>query len=76
MTPSSVHSNVEPTSEDVNSNVADVAVVVMSGAASIVVSGGPEKSTVQLWLAGVASPLSEMSTARTRKVCAPAARPV
>ena len=66
--------NVEPNWVDVKLKLADVVVTVPEGPAVMDVSGGV--TTVQLWLAGVASTLPTVSVARTWKVCTPAANAV
>ena len=63
---------VDPLFVDVKLKLADVVVTVPDGPAVIVVSGGV--TTVQLWLAGVASIFPAISVARTWKVCEPSAR--
>ncbi len=79
---SSAHSNVEPASELEKLNVASVALVVLAGPLSIVVSGGVVSgggvgsTIVHVCVAGVASVLPAPSVARTLKVCVPSARPV
>ena len=65
---------VDPFMVDVKLKLADVVVTVPDGPAVIVVSGGA--TTVQLWLAGVASTLPAVSVACTWKVCAPLAKTV
>ena len=72
--PSRLHVKVEPLIVEVNWKVAVVDVTVPLGPEVIVVSGGT--TTVQLWLAGVASTLPAVSVACTWKVCAPPARAV
>ena len=72
--PSRLHVKVDPLMVDVKLKLAEVVVTVPEGPAVIVVSGGT--TTVQLWLAGVASTLPAVSVAWTWKVCAPAARTV
>ena len=64
---SSLHWNVEPVSEPVNVNDADVAVVVPVGPPVIVVSGAAV-STVNDRDADVASTLPAASVARTMNV--------
>ena len=59
---------------DVKLKLAEVVVTVPEGPAVIVVSGGT--TTVQLWLAGVASTLPAASVDWTWKVCTPPAKPV
>lgn len=65
---------VDPLLVEVKLKLAEVVVTVPDGPAVMVVSGG--LTTVQLWLAGVASTLPVVSVARTLKVCAPLARRV
>ena len=72
--PSRLQANVDPGMVDVKLKLAEVVVTVHEGPAVIVVSGGT--TTVQLWLAGVASTLPAESVACTWKVCAPPAKPV
>jgi hypothetical protein len=69
---SSLHSNVEPLSEDVNVNDGAVTVVVPVGPPVIVVSGAAV-STVNDRVAGLASTLPAPSVARTENVYAPLA---
>ena len=70
--PSSLHSNVEPASVEVNVNDGDAPLVVPVGPPVIVVSGAAV-STVNVRVAGVASTLPAASVARTRNVYAPSA---
>ena len=72
--PSSLHSNVEPDSVEVNANVAVVAVTVPLGPLVIEVFGAV-RSIVHVRVAGVASTLPVESFARTENVCEPFARP-
>ena len=65
---------VDPPIVDVKLKLAEVVVTVPEGPAVMDVSGGT--TTVQPWLAGVASTLPAVSVARTWKVCAPPAKPV
>jgi hypothetical protein len=70
------HSNVDPVSVDVNSNVAVVEVTEPDGPLVIVVSGGVVSAggeTVHVREAGVESVFPAASFARTSKVCEPAA---
>ena len=69
---SSLHSNDDPVSVDVNAKDADVADVGPCGPPVIDVSG-PSVSTVHSRCAGVWSVLPAASVARTSKVCAPCA---
>src|SRR5918999_5646446 len=71
--PSSEHSKVAPATSAEKPKVA-VLLSGSCGAESMVVSGVAR--TVQVWVAGVASGLAAPSTARTAKVCSPAARPL
>src|SRR5687768_5838629 len=71
---SSEHSNDEPGSFEEKMKVADVRAVVAAGPSLIVVSGA--RSTVQAWVAGLASVLPAASVVRTDRVCPPAERPV
>ena len=64
--PSRLQVKVDPLFVDVKLKLADVVVTVPDGPAVIVVSGGV--TTVQLWLAGVASIFPAISVARTWKV--------
>ena len=73
--PSSEHWNVEPASDDVKLKLALVEFVEFGGLAVIVVSGAVV-STVQLWLAGVASGLPAASIALTSNAWLPSLRPV
>jgi hypothetical protein len=65
--PSRLHSNVEPASLALKTNVAVVSVVGSVGPESIVVWGALV-STVHEWLAGVESVCPAASVARTSKV--------
>src|SRR5918999_229751 len=58
----------------VNVNIAVVAVVSSSGPRSIDVSGADRSTTVKIRFAAVGSTLPVSSTARTSKLCSPAAR--
>ena len=69
--PSTRHSKLEPPSEELNAKVGVVFPDGLEGLESIVVFGGV-RSTVQVWLAGVASVLPAASVARTSKVWLPA----
>ena len=76
---SSLHSNVEPASVEVNANDALVDVVGLLGPELIVVSGGVVSLgalIVQVHEAGEASVLPAASVARTLKVCEPVLRPL
>ena len=70
--PSRLQAKVDPVMVDVKLKLAEVVVTAPEGPAVIVVSGGT--TTVQLWLAGVASRLPAASVACTWKICAPAAK--
>ena len=72
--PSRLQVKVDPLIVEVKLNVAVVVVTVPEGPAVIVVSGGT--TTVQLWLAGVASTLPAVSVACTWNVCTPADKTV
>jgi len=72
--PSSLHSNVEPASVEVNANVAVVELTVPLGPLVIDVFGAV-RSIVHVRVAGVASTLPVESFARTEKVCEPFASP-
>ena len=61
------HSKVEPPSEELNAKVGVVFPDGLEGLESMVVFGAV-RSTVQVWLAGVASVLPAVSVARTWKV--------
>lgn len=65
---------VEFLTVEVKLKLAEVEVTVPVGPAVMDVSGGV--TTVQLWLAGVASTLPAASVARTWKVCVPPASAV
>src|SRR6478672_10364713 len=65
------HSKVEPPSEELNAKVGVVFPDGLEGLESMVVFGGV-RSTVHVWLAGVASVLPAVSVARTWKVWLPA----
>ena len=70
--PSSWHSKSASAIVEKNVNVAVRFVVVAGGPVWIVVFGPfGSPSTVQVWLAGVGSTLSDQSTARTSSVCGP-----
>ena len=69
--PSMRHSKVEPPSEELKAKVGVVFPDGLEGLESMVVLGGV-RSTVQVWLAGVASVLPAASVARTSKVWLPA----
>src|SRR5687768_18572244 len=74
---SSEHSNVDRRSSAEKSNVAVVSVVVGSGPLWIVVTGGRNGSGARIshvWVAGVGSLFSAVSTARTSNVCVPTSR--
>ncbi len=73
--PSRLHSKLEPASVDVKLKLAEVEFVAAGGADVIVVSGAV-RSTVHVWLAGVASVFPAGSVARTWKVWLPAVKPV
>ena len=64
--PSKLQVKVDPLIVDVKLKLAEVLVTVPEGPAVIVVSGGT--TTVQLWVAGVASTLPAASVACTWKV--------
>ena len=64
--PSKLQVKVDPLIVDVKLKLAEVLVTVPEGPAVIVVSGGT--TTVQLWVAGVASTLPATSVACTWKV--------
>ena len=70
--PSSLHSNVEPASVEVNANDGEAPFVAPVGPAVIAVSGA-DVSTVKARVAGVASTLPAASVARTENVYAPSA---
>ncbi len=70
--PSSLHSNVEPASDDVNVNDGDARSSCPLGPPVIVVSGAVV-STVNDRVAGAASTLPAVSFARTENVYAPSA---
>ena len=72
--PSRLQVKVDPLIVDVKLKLADVVITVPEGPAVMLVSGGT--TTVQLWLAGVASRLPAVSVAWTWKVCAPPASTV
>src|SRR5918996_1762554 len=77
--PSSEHTNVTPSSLAVKRNLALVLAVGLSGAKSIVVTGGVVSRggvMFQLWPAGVGSTCPSASVARTATLCQPTARPV
>jgi hypothetical protein len=69
--PSMRHSKVEPPSEELNVKLGVVSLDGSEGLESIVVFGAV-RSTVQVWLAGVASVLPAASVARTWNVWLPA----
>src|SRR5919106_507091 len=71
--PSSLHSKLEPPSEDVNEKLGSVSLEGSEGAAVMFVFGAV-RSTVHVCDAGVASVLPAASVARTSKVCEPADR--
>jgi hypothetical protein len=70
--PSSLHSNVEPASVEVNANAALVWLVGLAGALVMLVFGAV-RSTVHVTWAGDASTFPAWSTARTRNVWLPSA---
>jgi hypothetical protein len=72
--PSRLQVKVDPLLVDVKLKLAEVVVTVPEGPAVMLVSGG--LTTVQLWLAGVASTLPVASVARTWNVCEPSAKAV
>ena len=72
--PSSLHSKVEPDSDEVKVNVAVLDERGAPGPLVIEVFGAV-LSTVHVRVAGVASTLPAASLARTEKVCEPLARP-
>lgn len=72
--PSRLHWNVEPASLELKLKLAEVELVTAGGADVIVVSGGAV-STVQAWLAGVASVFPAGSVARTWSEWLPSTRP-
>src|SRR6201999_2677108 len=72
---SSEHWNVEPTSFEVNANVAEVSSVGFGGWLVMSVSGGVASRTFHVREAGVSSTLPAASTARTRSVWSPYVRP-
>src|SRR5918992_1260295 len=75
---SSAHSNVEPASLETNPKLASDSGDGDSGITLSDVSGAVESGdwTVHVWVSGDASMLPAASTARTRKLCWPVARPV
>ena len=70
--PSSEHSKVAPGSVEEKVKSAIVLSVEAGGPETIVVSGA---TTVQVWMAGVASKVPNVLTARTRSSCCPTSRP-
>ena len=78
---SSLHSKVDPASEEENVNEAEVLLTLPDGPELMVVfggvvSGGGAVLTVQDRVAGVASTLPAPSLALTEKVCEPSVRAV
>src|SRR6186997_1514016 len=71
--PSMRHSKLDPDSLELNAKVGVVFPDGLEGLESMVVFGGV-RSTVQVWLAGVASVLPAASGARTSKVWLPAVK--
>src|SRR4051812_40101921 len=68
--PSILHSNLVPASGAVKANVG-VAALSSAGGGELRVVSGAVRSTVQVWVAGVASGLPAASVARTSKVWLP-----
>jgi hypothetical protein len=73
--PSKLHWKLDPASVDVKLKLGPVTFDGFVGPAVIVVSGAV-RSTVQVWLAGVASVFPAGSVARTWNVWLPAVKPV